>query len=165
MTEVQAIITGAVIGGGVAIIAAYFSYRWSRSVSLESIKTSEFNKAAAEFRNAFLPEIIYLNHGAVLEDITPQSDNLHTLLSSAYLRRHLEAFEIFRSRLSTVDRRGIEQAWDEYCHPNGIPKDKYEKKDFTLNAYFQIMEASGEETAKRVALGKINNILKFAEFK
>lgn len=53
MTEVQAIIVGAIIGGGVAIISAYFSYRWSRSVSLESIKLSEFNKAAAEFKKRF----------------------------------------------------------------------------------------------------------------
>lgn len=165
MTEVQAIILGAIIGGSVAIVSAYFSYRWSRSISLESIRTIEFNKAAAEFKNAFLPEIIYLNHNACIEEISGRGDNIHSLLRYAYLRRHLPAFEIFRSQMDVIERRHIDMAWDAYCHPDGIPKDDSDKKEFTLDGYFRIIEASGEEQAKRIALKKINNILKFAKTK
>ena len=165
MTEVQAVILGAIIGGSVAIVSAYFSYRWSRSVSLESIRIIEFNKAAAEFKNAFLPEIIYLNHNAIIEDISGKGDNIHALLRSAYLRRHLPAFEIFRSQLDVSERRHIDMAWDAYCHPDGIPKDESEKRDFTLDGYFRIIEASGEKQAKRIALEKINNILMLAKTK
>jgi hypothetical protein len=165
MTEIQAIIVGAIIGGSVALISAFFSYRWARSVSLESIQIVEFNKAAAEFRNAFLPEIIYLNHDAVIEDISGKADNIHGLLRFAYLRRHLPAFEVFRSQLNSDDRSKIDKAWDEYCHPDGIPEDASEKKAFGIDGYFRIIEASGEEEAKRIARENINKLLKFAESK
>lgn len=109
--------------------------------------------------------MIYLIHDAVIEEISGKTDNIHSLLRSSYLRRHLPAFEIFRSRLDNESRRKIDKAWDEYCHPDGIPEDESEKRCFTLDGYFRIIEASGEQKAKSIALEKINNILKFAETK
>ena len=157
MTEVQAIITGAIIGGGIALVAAFFSYRWSRSVSLESIRTADFNKAATKFRAAFIPQIAYLTHNADIHSC----GNLREVLSHSYLRGHLQALEIFKPHLSPIDQRNIEKAWKDYCHPDG------EYNGSAFSAYGTELTSGGKIRAygKEVALEKLNNLLKFATFK
>ena len=48
-------------------------------------RNDEYNKAAAEFRNAFLPEIIYLKHDAKING--GSSTDLCEYLRSGYLRQ------------------------------------------------------------------------------
>ncbi len=165
MTEVGAILISAIIGGAIGIIGAVIGNRMSRSTTLAAIKITEFNKAAAVFKNTFLPEIVYLKYNAALEEISGHTDDITGLLKSGYTRRHLGAFETFQAILSPKDRQNLQKIWDEYCHPEGIPECEDTKRDHAFNDYSRIQESSDQETTKKIALEKINNILKFADFK
>jgi hypothetical protein len=56
-------------------------------------------------------------------------------------------------------------AWDEYCHPKGIPQDPNEKRVFKFNDYIGIEESEGSDKAKEIALQKIYKILEVANFR
>jgi len=147
MTEIEAILMSALIGGAIGIIGSVIGSRMSRSTTLAAIKITEFNRAAAKFRAAFLPQIAYLNHGADIKSC----GNLREVLSHFYLRGHLQALEIFKPYLCPADQRGIERAWSEYCHkddPNNLDFDQY-------------LEPGGRELAH----SRIETLLKFAAFK
>lgn len=126
-------------------------------------KRNDFNKAAADFREAFLPEATFLKHNANVGGLS-SSNTLHGKLRNAYLRQ-LKALEVFKGYLSPAKITAMDRAWDEYCHPNGIPQDPNEKRDFRFNAYLEIEDAEGAAKAKEVALQKIYKILKVADFK
>lgn len=153
----------ALIAGGFTIIGALIGGWIGFRNALSIYKISTFNKATGFLRNAFLPETIYLRHNANIGGLG-QSVHLHEKLRAGYLR-HLKALEIFKNHLSATDKKAIDHAWDEYCHPNGIPQNPDEKRDFRFNGYMNIEESKGTERAKEVALKKIDNILKFANAK
>lgn len=142
-----------------ALLGAWVGYR--NALKIHSI--TQFNHAAGLFRNAFLPETTFLKHNANIGGLG-SSNKLRELLRAGYLR-HLKALEIFKSYLSTTDRVTIDHVWDEYCHPNGIPQDPNEKRDFRFNEYMKIEESEGADKAKEVALQKIHKILGFANVK
>ncbi|MCK4828210.1 hypothetical protein KA005_71430 [bacterium] len=153
----------ALIAGGFTIIGAliggWIGYR--NALRLHNI--TEFNKAAADFRNAFLPLTTFLKYNANIGGLG-SSNNLREILRTGYLC-HLKALEIFKSYLSATDRAAINNAWDEYCHPKGIPQNPNEKRDFRFDGYMGIEESEGADKAKEVALQKIYKILKVADFK
>lgn len=126
-------------------------------------KRNEFSKAAAIFRETFLPEATFLRHDANIGGLG-HTNNLHEILRTGYLRQ-LKALEIFKSYLSTTERATIDRTWDEYCHPNGVPKDENEKRDFRFNGYPAIEDAKGTKEAKKVAFQNIKKILEFANVK
>jgi hypothetical protein len=163
----------ALVAGGFGIIGAllgtWTTYRLSLKVSqrthddaIDLIQRQEFNKAASVFRDVFLPETTFLKHNANIGGLG-SSNKLHEMLRAAYLRQ-LKAIETFKDYLSAADRESIYRAWDEYCHPNGVPTDENEKRDFRFNDYSTI-EDKKTGKAREVALQKINKILEFAKFK
>jgi len=89
------------------------------------------------------------------------ADTIKGKLGSAYIARHLNAYEIFKGHLSARERRGIEKAWDEYCYPDGTPEDPNERRDFMFNDYMGIEESQGVNEAKKIALEKINNLQQY----
>ena len=151
---------GAIAGGIVIGIANHYL---SKSRNKEEREITEFNKAAAIFRDVFLPETTYLKHHANIGGLG-NSNRFHEMLRTAYLRQ-LKALEIFKDYLSVADRESIYCAWDEYCHPKGVPTDENEKRDFRFNDYMSIEEREGTDKAKEVALQKIEEILRFAKHK
>jgi hypothetical protein len=155
------VLVGTRLSKNVALDTAELTYKQA----VDIMRREDFNKAAAVFKNTFLPEIVYLKHNAVLGEISGRTDSIADLLKSGYIRRHLGAFETFRAILPPEDRRDIQRAWDEYCHPDDIPECEDTKRDHVFNAYSHIKDVSGEEAAKKVALEKLNNIMKFAVFK
>jgi hypothetical protein len=149
-------------GFGGAALGAYFTYKASKKFiqvthnnAIDLMRRQEFNKAAATFRVAFLPELIYLKHNARIDGALI-SDGLNVFLSHGYFHRHLKAFNIFSAYLSPKEREGINTAWQEYCH--------YDIEGETEPHWAMYAEKirDGRDT-KELALERIEKILKFAE--
>ena len=121
-------------------------------------KRNDFNKAAAIFREAFLPEIVFLRHNAKVAG-SNASDDVGGTLSFGHLHRHLRAFEVFRSYLSTKKKAGIDKAWQKYCrdpdNPEALCFGQYSCKP-TENTPARKAEF------KKIALERIEEILKYA---
>lgn len=130
-------------------------------LSIGRDKRQEFNKAAAGFRDAFLPEATFLTHDANIGGLGSYN-KLHEILRAGYLRQ-LKALEVFKPSLSITQRAAIYHAWDKYCHPEAVPQDPDEKRDFRFYDYMTIEESEGTNKAKEIALEKINKILEFAQ--
>lgn len=144
----------ALIGGGFtivgALVGAWIGYR--SAIKIHTI--TEFNKAAAKFRAAFLPQIIYLTHNADIHSC----GNLREVLDRSYLREHLQALETFKAHLCAIKRDRIQKAWDDYCYPKGPREAGDKERDHRFIDYDTM------EDAHSVALEKINNILEFADY-
>ncbi len=104
-----------VITGGLVVYAChiYSRYRYRRK---------EFNKAASKLRNAFLREVAYLEYGDI-----DKSERISTGMINEFLAEsgseHLRAITNFKPFLSKRKRIALDKAWDEYCHPDGVPED------------------------------------------
>lgn len=94
---------GSLVGGW---IAHCFAERRRRK--------EEFNKVAAEFRNAFLPEILYLENNVRIKG-TGSSDNTGEFLRTGYVHRHALAYTTFRFYLPRCKRCRFDETWKEYC--------------------------------------------------
>ncbi len=127
MTEVEATlwgaVLGAVIGGTIGFVGAYYSYKWNRSVSLEAIRIAEFNKAAASFYTAFLDDVI------LIEDTDPKEVSVKLIQRVSIERRlkeanelktetmgvkHRKAMIMFRPYIDKPDLPGFDAAWSKY---------------------------------------------------
>jgi len=159
----------ALIAGGFgivgALLGAWTTYRLSIKLSqsahdnaIDLMQLQEFNKAAAEFRNAFLYELIFLKHNACIPEGERTYTALNEFLFAGYVHRHLKAFEVFRNYLSSEERANIDKAWQGYCH---YDIEGETEPDFTMYAE-DIWE--GKDT-KKLALERIEEILKFAKHK
>jgi hypothetical protein len=155
-------------GFGGAALGACFAYKTGIKLVQETHKNAtdllrrqEFNKASTKFRNAFLPELIFLKHNAKISS-SASSDNLHEFLLAGYVHRHLKALEIFRNYLSTKERTNIDKAWQKYCrHPDNseiLYFEQYSNK--SING-----TQKSEANLKKVALERIEAIIKITEHK
>jgi hypothetical protein len=151
-------------GFGGAALGAYFAYKTGMKLvqkthknDVELMRRQEFNKAATDFRMAFIPEIVYLKHNAKVKG-TESTNNLCEFLRSGYISRHLVAFEAFRRHLPPGKQKEFDETWEEYCHYDieGEPK-----SPFFEQYYEDIWE--GQPT-KDLALQRINKLLSFSEF-
>jgi hypothetical protein len=150
----------ALIAGGFTIIGAllgaWIGYR--NALKLHSIV--EFNKAATEFRNAFLHELIFLRHNASTPEGERNYTTLNEFLQDGYIHRHLRAFEIFKNYLSPSERVNIAKAWKEYCcHPDSPSIPFFEQYSWKVANRGK----DYEKQLKVLALNRIENILKFAK--
>jgi hypothetical protein len=108
----EKVIIAFVSGGIVAVFSGWLSHVFSE----HRRRREDFNKAATEFRNAFVHELIFLRHNASIPGGERTYTTLNEFLQAGYIHRHLRAFEIFRDYLTTKERAGIDKAWKEYCH-------------------------------------------------
>lgn len=150
-----------VIGFLLGIIGAFFGAWFSHFFSERRRRKEDFNKAAAQFRNAFLGTILYLRDNIRIKG-TGTSDKTSEFLRTAIFR-HAKALARFELFLNARERKRIYCAWDEYCHPKGIPQDPNEKRDFRFRDYQSIEESEGPKEAKNMALQKIYKILELAD--
>jgi hypothetical protein len=132
-----------------ATIAHIFSERRDRR--------NDLNKAANEFRNAFLPEVIFLKHNAKING--GSSSDLGEFLGAAYIRQ-LKALMLFKTYLSTKDEISIDKAWQEYCYHPDNPNIPF----FEQYSWKVANKGKGyEKQLKALALNRIEKILKFAK--
>jgi hypothetical protein len=150
----------AFIAGGFTIVGAlvggWIGYRSTLSI----YRISEFNKAATSFRNAFIPEITFLKHNAVIPDNERHYADLNEFLEAGYIDRHLKAFEIFKNHLSSKERQEIDKAWREYCYH---PDNQY---ILFFEQYSWRVANKGigyEKQLQSLALNRIEKILEFAQ--
>ena len=153
----------AIIAGGFTIIGVLLGALVGYRSSLKLHSIVEFNKAAARFRNAFLGAILYLRDDIRIKG-TGTSNKINEFLGTLIFK-HMKALACFEPFLNVKDRKRIHRAWNEYCHPKGIPQGPNKKRDFRFIDYREIEESEGMDKAKERALQKIRKILKFANFK
>ena len=140
-----------------AFIGAVFSHFFSECRR----RKEDFSKAATIFRDAFLPELIFLKHNAKVAE-SGSSNDLNEFLLFGYIHRHLKALEVYNTYLSAKERVDIDKAWQKYCHRPDNSKilyfEQYSNKDTTGTR-------KSEADMKKFALDRIEEILKFAEHK
>jgi len=147
---------GAIAGGIVIGIANHFL---SKSRNKEDRTIAEFNKAAKDFRDAFLPEVTFLKHNANIGGLGSSND-LFEILQFAYVHRHLKALDVFKTYLTANDRIAVDKAWKEYCYHSD------NQNILFLEQYSWKVANKGKDYEKRlkdVALSRIEKILQFAE--
>lgn len=135
------------IAGGFTVIGALVGGWIGYKNALGIYSITEFNKSATEFRNAFLCELIFLKYNACLPECERTYTTLQEFLRAGYIFRHLKAFDTFRDHLPTGERVAIDKAWEEYCN------------------FEQYSDKNNEADLKKLALERIEKILKFAEHK
>ena len=140
--ELGSLSIGIVVGG---IIIGFANHFLSKSRNKEMGRIAVYNKAATDFREAFLPEATFLKHNANIGGLGSSND-LKEILRDGYLR-HLKAFEIFKTYLTPKKRIAIEKKWEEYCN------------------FAQYSDKANEVELKKLALKHIEAILKFTEHK
>jgi hypothetical protein len=157
-------IIGAIIGVGGAIIGAilagpvtyYFSkvlIKMTHKNAIELMRRQEFNKAAADFKAAFIPGLRYLDYRYSPE--RPPEIGIYKTLSSAF-DRHEIAIIKFRPYLCGQQQIWFDKAWDDYC----------DKKEDSKPHFMVYAEPNGvieKIKAQKNYLEKLNALLKFSE--
>ena len=138
---------GVLIGSIISRRTSSETTKVSHQNTIDLMQRQEFNKAATEFQNAFLCEIIYLKHNARLPECERTYTTLYEFLRTGYIFRHLKAFNNFRGHLPTNERFAIDKAWAEYCN------------------FDQYSDKNNEIKLKELALSRIEKILEFAKHK
>ena len=108
----------ALITGGFTIVGALAGAlvggRIGYNNALSFYKTTEANKASAQFREAFLPEILFLRENIVL-DITPSTDqSIFNFMKTAMVHRHARALILYMDTFQKNKAACIGRAWKEY---------------------------------------------------
>jgi len=142
-------VIGALVGGWIGYINALNIYN-----------ITEFNKAATDFKNVFLYELIYLKYNARIPEGERTYTTLNEFLFAGYVHRHLKAYEIFRNHLSAEDRIGIDKAWQKYCKHPDDPNTLYFEKYITNN-----VSKEREKELMELALKNLESVLEFAKHK
>ncbi len=124
-----------------AILGAYIGYYFS----IQLINRQDFNKAAAEFRNAFINQLNCLKSN--VNTGSGDTSNIGEYLHSHYVSYHLIAFEVFRNYLIPKERVAIDETWEKYCN------------------FAQYSDKNNEAKTKKLALKRLKDVLKFAKHK
>jgi hypothetical protein len=132
MTEVQSTLLGAIIGGIIGICATYYGNRLARSATMETIKITEFNKAASLFRATFVNEIFLLRR-----DIATGDKKITHLFPSEVLVVHEKAKIMFEPFLNGEILHRFNIAWEEYknCEYNYYATFSNERDQRSFNQY------------------------------
>jgi hypothetical protein len=139
------------------LITLFLGFLVGHRLSIGRDQRQEFNKAAAIFRDAFLPEITFLRHNANIGGLGSSND-LDELLRFGYIHRHLKALEIFKPYLLPKKGEDIDKAWQEYCcHPDNQNVPFFEQ-------YSWKVANKGKDYEKQLKILALNNIEKILEF-
>jgi hypothetical protein len=155
MTEATAAIVGAIVGGIIAFICTFFSVKESRSIAIESINITEFNRASAILRASFAPAMVKLSLPRELGNI-----EVRKFFDDAFLL-HAAAVEEFRPFAS--DRVAYQKAYEEYRKAL-YEDDALGDADIRWSSGMMGLSEDGKETIDFLNFisEKIANILHFA---
>ena len=154
MTEAQMALVGAFIGGAIGIIGSIIGSKMSRSSTMEAVRMTEFNKAAAIFRTAFIEQLRELK--SVIHPENLDVDFVYTLIENAIVD-HEMAFIGFEPYLSWPVLTSYHDAWKQYSHTSDIPK---ETTPDSLEGYYA--HTKSVEDCIHLAVSNIERLLKFA---
>ncbi len=142
MTEVQATLIGALLGGIIGVVGTYLG-------AIRIANRRFLIDAGTRLREAFNDELASLK--------APGEIDALTLLESAF-KKHLIAFSEFNRRLPKCKRPALNQAWQDYhCHPR--PPFIHFLEQYTTRT------GSMEEKKKNrdLAIERIEHILSFTD--
>ena len=144
------IIVGVIIGCITSAFAVYLA-----NISSERRRRlEEFNKAAAEFRIAFIPELRFLDYRYTIN--RADSPGIYKTLSNAF-NRHEIAIIKFRPFLNRYECIGLNKAWSDYC-------DKKDGKPHFM-VYGEPENIFDRAKKQKFYLKKLNILLNFANQK
>lgn len=110
------------IGGDFTIIGVLVGSFIGYYFSTRLINRQDFNKAATEFRNAFIIQLNFLKYN--VNSGSGDTSNIGEYLKAHYVKSHLVALEVFRNYLSIKERKAIDKAWIKYCNFNQYSNNK-----------------------------------------
>ena len=111
---------------------------------------------------SFSEKITFLEYGNPDNVQTFSKGKLNEYLAASW-PKHLEAINNLKPFLSNRKKRNLDKAWDMYCHPDRVPGDQEQKRTNMFEGYEDLQACWGEKHARKVALEKINGILKYAK--
>ena len=145
-------IIGAITGGIIGIVAAYFSGRWSRATALEAIRINEFNKAAAAFCTAFVDTKRRLRQNA--ED---GKELIFRIITPDVFDTQEKAKILFEPCFDKFNLEALNNSWEEYI-----------KCSFTNHTSDDFIFKNSDEERKdksRFCLKHLENLLLYAKTK
>jgi len=145
--------TAAILG---TILGVFVGSPLTYYFSTRLIRKQEYYKAASIFRSAFTKELRMLQECEVTGDA--REDNILASLNKARIR-HENALIRFRPYLKKTKQISIDQAWKEYCHPQGGDPNQMPGP---FDEYF--IDLNMDDSIK-LAISKIEALLEFAKFK
>ena len=114
---------GAIVG---YIVRELIGDRLARDRALESIRITEFNKAAATFRAVFIDQIFMLK-----QNIVTANEMVHSIITPAVLILHDKAKIAFEPFLSSAELEGLNAAWLQYFNSDYQPPKVYSPGNVT----------------------------------
>lgn len=147
MSEVKVTLLGVAVGGIIGFISSYFANRQARATALEAIKTTEFNKAAAVFYEAFHDTLMDIENQNLTMDDTDS-------LIRKNIERQISAVQRFKFQLGKKERIAFLAAWEAYEYDCRASK----------FADLQPGDRFRREKQRNHALHHLYKILKFADY-
>lgn len=145
----------AYIAGGFGILGSLIGSLTNHFLSKDIMRQNKFNKAAEGFKDAFIPELRYLDYRYSPD--RKDMPGIYKTLSLAF-DEHETAVIKFSPHLKGQQRIDFEKAWDDYCN-----KKDDSKPHFIV--YAEPDRVTDKIKARKFYLEKLNALLKFAESK
>lgn len=143
-----------ILGSMIGLLGVIVGWGMNRLTATHTMKKQEFYKAAAAFRLAFIDEIRTLKNGfhpPNMADTFVQS----TLSDAA--AKHENACIAFSPYLSARQRRKFDEAWKEYCCPEGGNRAE------DPSPFIDYIMETRVDLSIRMALEKIDKLMEFAK--
>lgn len=157
LTKTVLFFSGSALGGVLGyLLKTQIDHRLAIARNYENLRATEFNKASAAFRSAFVDEIYALRHIVKYGGKDPKN----VLIEPAFIK-HEKAKIMFEPFLSVSNLEGFNAAWDKYrkCH-----NDYYEDSHKENPTYVSYPDSNCTYTAKsEYCLKHMNVLLKYAE--
>ncbi len=145
----------ACIAGGFGIVGSLVGSITTHFLSKDITRRNEFNKAAAEFKSAFIPELRYLDYRYSPDRMN--APGIYKILSLAFDRHEIAVIK-FRPYLNCRQCIDFNKAWEDYC-------DKKEDSKPHFIVYAEPEGVIDRIKAQKFYLEKLNNLLKFTDSK
>jgi hypothetical protein len=143
MVAIDSVVTFS-LGGIVGfVVSELIKDRLARIRGIEAIRIVEFNKAAAEFRAAFVDYIYTLRHTKSMTEHDEGWFNMRGIHTDTVERDHEKAKIRFEPFINKSDQAGFDAAWEKYRQwPEHFTKqdDKTDRKDAVLKYLYSLLE-------------------------
>lgn len=140
---IVSIVTDPLFGIASAATGFLFGHWFAQRRNLQAIRITEFNKAAAEFRAAFIDYIYTLRHTKSMTDADEGWFNMREIHTATVEKEHEKAKIRFEPFIDKADRTSFDAAWEKYRHwPEHFTKqdDKTDRKDTVLKHLYALLE-------------------------
>ncbi|ANA40452.1 hypothetical protein A2G06_09280 [Geobacter anodireducens] len=110
IAEISKYLAGGTIGGVLGyLLKTQIDHRLAIARNYETLRVTEFNKAAAVFRAEFVNEIFMLR-----KNIASGNEFVNRIITNETIIRHEKARIIFGPFIDTPDLGGFNEAWEKY---------------------------------------------------